>query len=275
MKVAQDIHKYMILFLIAASDMNDRRKDLVPKIAKQLNIPVQELFYIWMSPLHSETKRSNLIKNTNWKYWFHGFVCDLWNTKDERFLPVSFGPKGRIDTFVMDDISRYVFTSKSPWPEYNELKAFLFEGEAYEFSNRLLRKAFFQSDFNERSFYIPYPDGAKIDLLMEELRDYEFIERSCPEIYSLVKEKNRGVFIPKLRFMKQWKTLSQKQRSEPGMRKIYEEYKNSKIFSRLKAKYKFKRLWMTMTKSERIDTILCDRWIISTKGKDQIKAQRA
>ena len=83
-----------IPFLIAASDMNDRKKDLFPKIAKQLNVPVQELFYIWVSPLHSETKRLDIIKNTNWKYWFNGFDCDLWHTEDERFLGVSFSPKG-------------------------------------------------------------------------------------------------------------------------------------------------------------------------------------
>ena len=239
--------------------MIDKIGELVPKLAHQLGVPVQELFYHWMSPRRSEMEQVGIIKNnklkyflknTKWRYFFHGIDCDLWNTKDGRFLNVCFGPKGRIDTFEQGGVSRFVFTSKSPWPEYVKLKQFLFGQKFHE----LLKRNETEPKFRGLPI-IPFPNWAKMELLMDELEAYKFIERPDPELWQLVKKYTKKLSSQefKERFgTEQWQAARKTTTIDDEGASIID-------------------LPETTTEKEWIDTCVCHRWVISAKGTDQIK----
>jgi len=223
------MHKLTIPFLMAASDRIYKVEELVSKLARQLSIPVQELFYFWMSSRSSEIKQRGIIKNTNWGYFFHGLECDIWHTKDERFLFVEFGPNGRIDTFSGFSVSAYVYTSKPPWPEYKELKKFLFGKNFKGPQIDVGRDNFSQPEFE----WPPSIDTKQeaIDLLMDELETHNFIEGADPKLYKLRE------------------------------RLTTTDDKGPIVIDLAK----------TTTEREAIDAMVCRRWIISSKGRDQIK----
>ena len=172
------MHKLTIPFLIAGSEMLEKIMNLMPKLAHQIGVPVQELFYFWMSSRRAKTWEyfihasktemekygQGIIENTNWKYFFHGFECDLDHMKDGRHLRIEFGPKGRIDTFSGFAVMEYIMASKPPWPEYKELKEFLVSPE--------------------------YPSGSfdKMCILASELSSHKFVETADPELAKLVKK---------------------------------------------------------------------------------------
>ena len=158
------MHELTIPFLIAGSEMIEKIKNLMPKLAHQIGVPVQELFYLWMDHHPEQMVQEGIIKDTDWKYGFHGFECDLNHTKDHRHLRVEFGPKGRIDTFSGFAVMEYIMASKPPWPEYKELKEFLVSPE--------------------------YPSGSfdKMCILASELSSHKFVETADPELAKLVKK---------------------------------------------------------------------------------------
>lgn len=257
------MNKLTIPLLIAASEMLDKKKELVAKLARQLGVPVQELFYHWMSDHRSKMEQVGFIKNTiwkyfskntNWKYFFHGIDCDLWNTKDGRFLAVSFGPKGRIDAFGAGDVACFVFTSKFPWPEYNELKAFLFDQESYELLNRIERKNLSQPEFAGLP-HIPFPNFAKMEFLIDELEAHKFIEPSDPELCQLVEKCTKKL-----------EPHEFKERVAPEVWLAWE--KSTTIAD---DGITVVDLPKNITEKENIDSLVCGRWIISEKGKDRIE----
>jgi hypothetical protein len=231
------MHKLTIPFLIAASDMIDKIKDVIPKLADHLNAPVQELYYLWMAR-HFEKERMGIIEDTNWKYWFHVKSCLLEHRKDKRFLPVKFGPKGRIDTlgsidnFLESGVFNYVMTSKSPWPEYKELKDFFWGHYSQDKYEQTIKHIDNYYPSNEPSpIFVPSGADSKRQDLHHELISHGFVEPVDPKLFKL----NSGKFI---------------------------------------AKIKLNKFLKSCTENDLFDFWVRDRWVLSAKGKDQIKNYR-
>lgn len=199
------MHKLTIPYLIAASDMLDKIKDLTPKLADHLNVPVKELYYWWASKRFLNGPMG-IIENTNWKYWFSVKSCLLEHRKDKRFLTINFGPKGRIDTlgaignYNENTIFNYIMTSKSPWPEYRELKDHFwgqYNQEKYEQCIKHIDN-YYPTD---RPSPIFVPSGAESEIreLHHELISHRFVEPMDPKLY-----KFNGIPIGKLELYDYW-----------------------------------------------------------------------
>ena len=227
------MHKLTIPYLIAASDMLDKIKDLTTKLADHLNVPVKELYNHLMSR-HFDNKRMGIIENTNWKYQFSVKSCLFEHYKDKRSLAVKFGPKGRIDTLgaIGNTIFNYIMTSKPPWPEYRELKDYFwgqYSQDKYEQTIKHIDN-YYQSD-KLSPIFVPSGAGGKMRDLNDELISHGFVEVVDSKFYN----SNSGKFIA-----------------------------NSKL-------EKLMRIW---TDNDLFDYWVRDRWIISAKGRDQIKKQK-
>jgi hypothetical protein len=105
--------------LAACREATGRAKEMLPLVAQAIGVAQGEAFYTWA--LHRCKPRWTL-EGTNWNFVFHGLECDLENTADGRLLRLDFGPGGRVDTFTMWGVLRFVMTSNAPWPEYSDLK---------------------------------------------------------------------------------------------------------------------------------------------------------
>ena len=162
------MHNLTISFLIAASEMLDKINDVIPTLAHQLGVLVQELFYLWMCR-RPELEQKGIIKNTNWSYFFNGFECDLDHTKNYRHLRVEFVPNGTIDTFSGFAVLEYVMASCSPWPEYKELKKFLASKDNKPGSPSNYLSGYFD----------------KMCVLEDELCKHKFVEVTDPELCKL------------------------------------------------------------------------------------------
>jgi hypothetical protein len=99
---------------------------MVPLLAHHLGVAPEEVFYRWIRSPGCE--QSGSIAGSDWRYFFHGLECDLKNVCDGRFLRLDFGPNGRYDTFTGWGILQFIMTTKHPWHEFPELKAFLAAG---------------------------------------------------------------------------------------------------------------------------------------------------
>jgi hypothetical protein len=91
---------------------------MLPLVARALGVAESEVFYTWA--FRRCKQRWTLA--VNWNCFFHGLECDLENTADGRLLRLDFGPGGRVDTFTMWGVLRFVMTSAAPWPEYPDLR---------------------------------------------------------------------------------------------------------------------------------------------------------
>ena len=250
------MHKLMIPFLIAGSEMLEKIKNLMPKLAHQIGVPVQELFYFWMSSRRAKTWEyfihasktemekygQGIIENTNWKCFFHGFECDLDHMKDGSHLRIEFGPKGRIDIFSGFAVMEYIMASKPPWPEYKELKEFLVKPPEYysaslkdEFASKLTSmlegkklKEVLASIDNPPEYLSGSYD--KMCVLEEELWKHKFVEIADPKLWQLVEKCTT---------------------TDDDMTTV--------------------NLPKSTTDKERIDSLVCNQWIISAKGKIQIQ----
>lgn len=112
-------------FLCACQEAVLRQQELVPMLAQSLGVKPNEVFYHWVKPPRCE--QTGKIVDTDWKYYFHGYECDLKNSEDGRFLRIDFGPHGRFDTFSGWGVLQFVMTTKSPWKVFPDLQAFLAE----------------------------------------------------------------------------------------------------------------------------------------------------
>jgi hypothetical protein len=112
-------------FLCASQEAVLRQQELVPMLAQSLGVEPNEVFYHWVKPPRCE--QSGKIVDTDWKYYFHGYECNLKHSQDGRFLRIDFGPHGRFDTFSGWGVLQFVMTTTSPWKGFPDLQAFLAE----------------------------------------------------------------------------------------------------------------------------------------------------
>ncbi len=109
-------------FLIACSELVAQRRPLIDDLAAQLNVCRDELFYLWAE---RKCKQRGFFRDGEWSYFFHGYDADLRHADDGRFLRVDFGPHGNTDTFTSWGTAQFVMTSKNPWTDFYDLKAYL------------------------------------------------------------------------------------------------------------------------------------------------------
>jgi hypothetical protein len=93
---------------------------MLPHIGAALGVPDGQVFYTWM--FARQRRQAEDIPDTPWKFFFHGFECDLRNTEDGRFLRYDFGPGGRCDCVTAWGVLQFVMTSKAPWREFPALR---------------------------------------------------------------------------------------------------------------------------------------------------------
>jgi hypothetical protein len=91
-------------------------------LAVSLGVTPEALFYLWAE---RKCQQRGSFRGSEWTYFFHGCECDLRHTEDGRFLRIDFGRHGNTDTFTSWGVAQFVMTSKSPWPDFTDLKAYL------------------------------------------------------------------------------------------------------------------------------------------------------
>lgn len=141
------------------------QNELAHVLAETIGIQPEDLFYTWV--LH-KVNQSGTIRSTNWQYFFHGLGCNIENIVDRRLLPMSFGPGGRLDTFVSNSVLQFIMTSKSPWKEFPELRIHLAKHEPphNKYSGSLQR----------------------MSKLWDQLQESGLIEIADPQLISLVEQ---------------------------------------------------------------------------------------
>jgi hypothetical protein len=75
--------------LKACEELILKQNEILPHLAKVLEVETNEIFYEWAFRRISQT--GNILDN-KWRYFFHGFECDIENLSDGRFLRIDFGP---------------------------------------------------------------------------------------------------------------------------------------------------------------------------------------
>jgi hypothetical protein len=116
--------KMDLLFLSACQEAVTCQQEVVPALAGALQVKPEDVFYLWAE--RRCTQRGHFL-GEQWAFFSHGLECDVKNPNDGRFLRLDFGPGGRFDTFTAWGIVQFIMASKSPWPDFEELKTFLAE----------------------------------------------------------------------------------------------------------------------------------------------------
>lgn len=116
------INRLEFCFLCACQELVCRQQKLLYEFSKTLNIQPEDIGYNWAICRNNQV---GMIANTEWRYFFHGLECDLKHCSDGRFLRIDFGPHGRLDTFTGWGVLQFIMTSKAPWQEFPELRAYL------------------------------------------------------------------------------------------------------------------------------------------------------
>jgi len=121
----QQVHRAVLNFqelevLAACREATRHNEELVPLLAEHLGVSVPGVWYTWAL---RRCRQSGTLPGTDWKYFFHGFECDLKNSADGRFLRIDFGPRGSIDTFTAWGVLQLIMTSGFPWPEHRQAQA--------------------------------------------------------------------------------------------------------------------------------------------------------
>lgn len=111
-------------FLIACDQFVVVRHPLLDDLAATLGVLPKELFYTWVE---RRCRSSGVLLSGVWKFFFHGYTCDLRHGSDGRFARIDFGPKGVTDTFTAWGVTQFVMTAKPPWPEFPDLRNHLAE----------------------------------------------------------------------------------------------------------------------------------------------------
>ncbi len=143
-------------FLIACHESVVRRAPLLADLADSLGVRTEELFYLWAE---RRCKQHGVFRAGEWSYFFHGYECDLSHVADGRFLRADFGPHGNTETFTSWGVSQFVMTSKSPWPDFGDLKEFLSNGHPpYDEHSASLERAGPLCDHLERTGLIESAD---------------------------------------------------------------------------------------------------------------------
>jgi hypothetical protein len=111
--------------LQACHEAGVRRREMLPLLADAISVVPDEVFYTWMlrrKELLDRHGQHGPLGQLGWKYYFHGFECDLVHD-DGRLLRYDFGPGGRVDTFTSWGVLQYIMTSAPPWSGFLDLKA--------------------------------------------------------------------------------------------------------------------------------------------------------
>lgn len=108
--------------LAACDEMIRRQNEILPYLANALKLETNGIFYEWAFRRISQT--GSFLDN-QWRYFFHGYECDIENLLDGRFLRIDFGPGGSTETFTGYGVLQFVMTTKSPWADFDRLKRFL------------------------------------------------------------------------------------------------------------------------------------------------------
>jgi hypothetical protein len=116
--------------LRACQEVTLRQREVLPHLARTLEVSVKEVFYAWAL---RRCPQSGQVAQGNWRYFFHGLECDLMHEPDGRFLRIDFGPGGRLDTFTSWGVLQFVMTTTAPWREFPRLKQYFAEhGPPYD-----------------------------------------------------------------------------------------------------------------------------------------------
>lgn len=127
-----EINPIELRVLILCQEMIHIKQKLIRRMARMLEMDPQEIFYAWLSgtvPQHGH------FPGKKWKYFFHGFECDLRHCSDGRMIRIEFGPEGRTDTFTDWGLFQYILSSKSNWfskPEVIQYFASYPDSEDYQ-----------------------------------------------------------------------------------------------------------------------------------------------
>jgi hypothetical protein len=105
--------------LQACSEVELHQREMIPVLAAALNVPVEAVFYTWA---FRQCSQHGELPGTPWRYFFHGFECDLMNTADGRFLRLDFGPHGRTDTISAWGVLQFIMTATAPWTGFLALQ---------------------------------------------------------------------------------------------------------------------------------------------------------
>jgi hypothetical protein len=116
------MNEMALQFLIACDESITRRRPILAELAALHNVRPDELFYLWAE---RRCQQRGSLGGGEWLYFFHGIECDLRHAQDGRFLRLDFGPHGITDAFTPWGAAQFIMTSKSPWPEFNDLKTYL------------------------------------------------------------------------------------------------------------------------------------------------------
>jgi hypothetical protein len=173
---------------------------LLDELAASLHVQPNELYYQWVE----HRWRRSSFGNAEWSYFFHGYECDLRNTKDGRFLRVDFGPGGITTAFTVWGITQVVMTSKPPWREFAQLKSYLAEG---------------QPPYNEHSGSLH-----RAGVLSDELEQEGLFVNAAPELIELEKQyssqNSEGIAVVQL---PEWVSERQRLDMHVANRKIVSE----------------------------------------------------
>jgi len=112
-------------FLIACNDSVVRRRPLLTSLAASLNVPANELYYLWAA---RKCPQRGTFQSGEWRYFFHGCECDLRHASDGRFVRIDFAPHGNTEAFTTWAVAQFIMASAAPWPDFIGLRAFLAEG---------------------------------------------------------------------------------------------------------------------------------------------------
>jgi hypothetical protein len=109
-------------YLHACGELALRKQELGVLLGRALGVLSDMLFYTWMS---RKCEQVGSIPGTDWRYFFHGFECELKNEADGRHLRYDFGPGGRLDALSGSAVSCFVSGSRAPWKEFPDLREHL------------------------------------------------------------------------------------------------------------------------------------------------------
>jgi hypothetical protein len=164
-----DISKLELLFLQAGQESVFHQQELMRMLAEMWQVPLEAVLYQWMT---AKRASSGTIRQTDWRYFFHGLECDFKDSRDGRFVRAEFGPGGRCDIFSGWSVSQFIMTTKAPWGEYPELQTYLATKER---------------PFNELS-----GDHRKMADLFDRLAVKGLLERVAPELDVIKQQYTHG-----------------------------------------------------------------------------------
>lgn len=118
--------------LSACFEVRARQLEMIGPLAEALGVREGEVFYLWAIHRQRCPQNGHIVRGP-WRYYFHGYGCDLKNEADGRFLRYDFGPGGRADCLSSWGVLQFIMTTREPWQEFSGLRSRLAEkGPPYD-----------------------------------------------------------------------------------------------------------------------------------------------